>query len=286
MSHQSNNVRVAQSRHGLDDVSTAMIKIGVNVVKRNPIKVGAYVVGLLICVAFSGFAITDTQRANYYQHLDSINHVPLYEVEEKLVSASIGYRATKGWFWSCDATCQEYKAQMDSYQREYNVLKYDEELKMSSAKASLGLFSEHGVDETRGLFWERFTQGKGFATRQSKWDALFMGISAMGRDESIFEYAFRVIINMLFNFTIGVFGAVVAFIWGLGGIVRTYQANFLAGATFFLFGSLAAISFALTWIIGLYVATAGTVYVGAKLIASNMRIQDNPNNAQYRRRMQ
>lgn len=280
------DVRVAQSRGGLDDASTVMIKLGVDVVKRNPLKVGAYVVGLLICLAFSGFAITDTQRANYYHHLDSINHAPLYDVEERLVSASINYRNTKGWFWSCDARCQEYKAQMDTYQAQYNVLKYDEEQKMSSAKASLGLFSEHGVEETRGLFWERFTQGKGFAARQSKWDALFIGISGMGRNESIFEYAFRVIINMLFNFTIGVFGAVVAFIWGLGGIVRTYQANILSGATFFLLASLAAVSFALTWIIGLYVATAGTVYVGAKLIASNMRIQDNPNSAQYRRRMQ
>ena len=40
-------------------------------------------------------------------------------------------------------------------------------------------------------FWTRFSQGKGFAQRQTKWDALFMGISAMGRDESFVNYLLR-----------------------------------------------------------------------------------------------
>jgi hypothetical protein len=45
--------------------------------------------------------------------------------------------------------------------------------------------------------------GKNFASRQTKWDALFMGIRAMGRDESIVSYAFRLILTMAFNFTLG-----------------------------------------------------------------------------------
>jgi len=40
-------------------------------------------------------------------------------------------------------------------------------------------------------------------------------------------------------------------------------------------------------LIGLYAATAGTVYVGAKLIATNMRIEDNPEarQRQHQRRL-
>ena len=281
----SDRDRQLASARALDDASTVMIKLGVETVKRNPKKVGAYMIGILLCLFFSGFAITEENRDNYYSHLNSIDHVPIYEVEDNLVAATYNYRNTKGWFFSCDEICSEHKRAMDTYQMRYNVLKADEERKMSSAKASLGLFSEHGVEETRGLFWKRFAQGKGMAARQSKWDAIFVGISAMGRNENFLNYVFRVIVNVLFNFTIGVVGAVVAFMWGLVGVVRTYQANILVGLTFFGFASLAAISFALTWILGLYVATAGTVYVGIKFLAANARLQDNPNNAGYRRRV-
>ena len=45
--------------------------------------------------------------------------------------------------------------------------------------------------------------GKNFATRQTKWDALFMGIQAMGRDEHLISYLFRLLLTMAFNFTFG-----------------------------------------------------------------------------------
>jgi hypothetical protein len=124
------------------------------------------------------------------------------------------------------------------------------------------------------MFWTRFTQGKQFATTQSKWDAMFIGISAMGRDEKMIEYIMRLVMRVLINFTIGVFGAVVAFIYSLVALVSSYKASLPSAFVFFSLASVAAISFAMTWIVGLYLATAGTVFVGAKLIASNMRIQD------------
>eukprot|EP01034_Spumella_vulgaris_P018897 gene18897-24158_t len=117
------------------------------------------------------------------------------------------------------------------------------------------MFSEHGVGETRDLFWLRLSQGKGFATRQTKWDALFMGMSAMGRDEKFVSYLLRLAMSMLFNFTLGICGVVVGFMVSLVSLVRSYQANILTGLVFFSFASLAALAFAMTWLIGLYVAT-------------------------------
>lgn len=96
----------------------------------------------------------------------------------------------------------------------------------------------------------------------------------MGRDEKIASYLARVVMSAMFNFTLGVCGAVVAFIFGLWHVITTYQAGLLQGLFFFALASLAAISFAMTWLIGLYTATAGTVYVGAKLLATNIRIED------------
>ena len=136
---------------------------------------------------------------------------------------------------------------MQNYQRQYDILKADETSKISYAKSKLGIFSEYGVEETRNLFWERFAQGKGFATRQTKWDALFYGISAMGRDEKLVSFLLRIVLSFLFNFTIGVVGAVTVFIFNLYSLIQSFQPNFLTAIIFFGCASLAAISFALTW---------------------------------------
>lgn len=95
----------------------------------------------------------------------------------------------------------------------------------------------------------------------------------MARDENILSYALRVLISLLLNFTIGLFGAVIGFMWSLYGLIRTYQTSLIMAWTYFLFASLAAIAFAASWLIGLYLAAAGTVYVGVKALASNGRIE-------------
>lgn len=141
------------------------------------------------------------------------------------------------------------------------------------AKGKMGLFSSFGVEETRDLFWTRFAQGRSFAARQSRWDALFLGISAMGRDEHFISYALRVLAQVLLNFTVGMMGAVLSFIWSLYALVASYQASLLTALSFFLLASLAALSFGITWLIGMYLTAAGAVYVGAKLVAANLRLE-------------
>lgn len=241
----SRDEQLATARE-IDRASTVLINAGVRVVKNNKLKVGGYVLGLLLCLFFSGWKVTDTQRAEYYHELEKVDHTALYETSNLLNDAYNGYHRSKGWF-SCDAVCQSYKNDMQNFQRQYDMLKKDEAAKIATAKSKLGIFSEYGVEETRNLFWERFGQGKGFAQRQTKWDALFMGMSAMGRDEKLVSYLLRLVMSFLFNFTIGVVGAVVVFICNLYSLIQTFQASFLTGLVFFSFATLAAVSFAMTW---------------------------------------
>ena len=42
-------------------------------------------------------------------------------------------------------------------------------------------------------FWSYFSAGKKFAKRQSMWDAMFMGIRSMGRDENMVEYGMKIL---------------------------------------------------------------------------------------------
>ncbi len=104
-------------------------------------------------------------------------------------------------------------------------------------------------------------------------DMLFLGIGAMTRDESMIEYIGRVFINVLMNFTIGVFMSVVTFIFSLYSLITSYQASLIAGLTFFFFASLAAISFALSWIVGLYICAAGAAYVGFSIAKGSLRLE-------------
>ena len=256
----------------IDSLSTVLIDAGWSFVKRNPIPVGAYMLGALICFSFTGFASPPEKIAEFERKVAQIDH-QLYDVAAlNLAKADEEYRRSKGWF-TCDKYCQHNKANLLQAQQEFELVRRSVEKQQRDAKSTLGIFSSYGVGETRDLFWLRFSQGKGFATRQSTMHALFMGIRAMSRDESFLEYFLRLFLNILFNFTLGMFGAVVAFIYGLFGLIATYQVPLYYGLLFFIMATLAALSFAVTWLLAIYAAAAGTVYAGAKLLAANLRVE-------------
>lgn len=266
----------------VDRISTLLIHAGVQTVKKYPVPSALYVIGLLLCLFFNGWSVTESQYRDYDNSISTIDHSKLDDLGAQLRLAHTNYYNTKGWF-SCDSTCQTYKRRVDELSREHQQLKAQYAEHVSSAKSKLGLFSAFGIDETRDLFWSRFTQGKEFATRQSKWDALFIGLRSMGRDETMVSYILRVLMQVLMNFTIGMIGTVISFIWSLYALIQSYKANILVALTFFAFASLAALAFAMTWLIGMYLTAAGTVYVGARLIAANMRLEDGPGGAPRQR---
>lgn len=257
----------------LDRLSTALFRTGAGVVRRNPIKTTLYILGIVLCVFFSGLSVTDNQRDDYYREMEKLDYRRIEELREDAQVAYDRYYRHKGWF-SCDERCQTYREEYQLSKTLYESSVREEDSKLAHAKSKLGIFSEYGVDETRTMFWQRFAQGKGFAKRQTTWDMIFYGIGAMARDESMLEYLLRLVLSMLFNFTIGIFGAVIAFIFSLYSIIQSYQASILGGTIFFFLASIAAISFAVSWIVGLYAVAATGTFVTLKLVASNMRIEN------------
>lgn len=261
----------------IDEASSLLINAGIHTVRKNPIKFGVWGVGLLICVFFNGFKVTPQQEIAYNM---AINEVRLQSDEvsaayRQMHDADMMYRHSQGWFWSCSSSiCQANKRIFEEAEKVYRQEKRVEQLGMQKAKKGVGLFSEYGVMDCRWMFNTQFARGKQFAKRQTQWDALFMGIQAMGRDENFLSYCLRLLMTLLFNFTIGICGALVGFLWNLWGLIIEYQANAAVAASFFLLASLAAFSFAFAWLLGIYFAAAGTVYVGGKFLLSNMRLQE------------
>ena len=58
--------QIASARE-IDRISTVLIDAGYIFVKRNPIPTVMYLVGILICIAFNGFAASDIQRSQYME---------------------------------------------------------------------------------------------------------------------------------------------------------------------------------------------------------------------------
>ena len=268
----------------IDKMSTALIDVGVSAVKRNPIKTAFYFLGLMLCLFFNGLELEPSQIQAYENDMKDVDFSLTDDAFEAMQRANHMYRSSAGWF-SCDARCERLKADYHAKQSEYKMLLSQEREQMRDAKSKIGIFSTYGVAETRSVFDQYWTRGKRMAANQSRWDALFIGISSMGRDEGLIDYVLRVAMNVLFNFTIGLIGTVVTFIWSLYEIINAYKTPLLHGFLFFLLASLGAISFALSYAVAIYMAAAGTVYVGAKVIASNMRVENGSNYGGPQRRL-
>merc|ERR1712232_824547 len=159
-----------------------------------------------------------------------------YQAANSFSAANARYRNAKGWLpFSCNEECQFYKERMEVAKKNLEAIRREGYNRMSDAKATAGLFSEIGVGEVKDSFWEYFQAGKQFAKRQSMWDAMFMGIRgiARGRDESMLEYALKVLIQVLLNFSLGLIMALFVFIFGLWSIVKSYQPDPLTAVLFF-----------------------------------------------------
>ena len=269
--HHMNNQSIVVS-----DVSTAIVTAAKGFAKRHKVITFSYLYGVFILGAImligSGTKLTFDQQRQYDMIMSSIDLQAEYTAQSKYHTAYANYNQAKGWF-SCDSHCQHYKSIMDRRKNEWDEIKAEGNARMSDAKSVAGLFSEVGVNEVKDSFWDYFHSGKQFAKRQSWWDAMFMGMRSMSRDESFIEYGLKMLMQVLINFSMGLIMALFVFIFGLWGIISTYQANPLTALLFFVSASSAAFAFVSTYLFAIYGAAAGGVVGVVKMAESNMRIE-------------
>eukprot|EP00123_Amoebidium_parasiticum_P000004 comp10017_c0_seq1/m.4884 comp10017_c0_seq1/g.4884 ORF comp10017_c0_seq1/g.4884 comp10017_c0_seq1/m.4884 type:complete len:305 (-) comp10017_c0_seq1:9-923(-) len=263
------------------DIGTVIVKTGFNLARQHYVISLGWVLGLLLCALGNGYVPSQDALQTYESTLKSLPTKQLIDTRARMYQLEERYRGSRGWFFSCDETCTQNKKQYEKAALEYDKLEREYTEGVKDAKAALGLFSSYGTEEVRQMFWGTFSRGKEFAKRQTFWDVLFYGIGAMGRDEGMLEYALRVVINMLFNFTIGIIMSFISFVFGLWGVISSYRPDFLTGLFFFGLATVAAASFLVTWLLGLFAGTAGAVYVVGKVAIGNA-IQD----AERRRQQQ
>lgn len=244
--------------------------------KKNKVISTSYIFGILFLLLIgSGTKLSYEQTRQYNNIMNTIDLEAEFAASNRYAIAVQNYKATKGWF-SCDYTCKRNKKRMEDVERVLEGIRNEGYARMSDAKSVAGIFSEVGVGEVKDSFWQYFQAGKQFAKRQSMWDMMFMGIRKMGRDESMMEYAMKLLIQVLINFSMGMIGAFFIFVFGLWSIVRSYQPNPITALAFLIGASCAAFAFVSTYLFAIFGVAAGGVFGVAKVAEANARIQMDP----------
>uniref|UniRef100_A0A7S1XQ14 Uncharacterized protein n=2 Tax=Phaeomonas parva TaxID=124430 RepID=A0A7S1XQ14_9STRA len=99
-----------------------------------------------------------------------------------------------------------------------------------------------------------------------------MGVSmAMGRDETLMEFLFRVLSRVVMNITFGLLFALINFMFAIGAFLWSNAPDPVSGLIFFGLAMLAGFSIVATYLMVIYVAAAGTVVAGATIAMQNAR---------------
>lgn len=268
------NIRLPE----VHEVGTILIRGVGAFAKRNKYITGWYVLGIIVLLYISqhgGRQLTPIEEQKYNRIMNTIDLEVEYNAVDRYWQTKNMYEQTKGWFFSCDSLCQRNKKLFEQAKRNLEMIRTEGNARMSDAKAVAGITSEIAITEMKDSFFQYFNSGKRFAKNQSMWDLMFIGIRSMsrGRDENMIEFVFKIIIQVLINFSMGLLMSLVFFVLGLWNIIRSYQPNPIMAVLGFCFASAAATSFVVTYLLAIYGATAGSIYGLAKVAETSARAQ-------------
>ena len=169
-----------------------------------------------------------------------------------------------GWRWRSPYSqlVPERQRVVDDARREFNVASAERDALISEAKAAVGIWSEHGITEVRERFWGDYQWGKDFAKRMTFWDVVFGRVGS--RDEEMVVTLMRWAGQIMMNFTIGLFSALVSFFFSLFHILWVYKTSWLSGLLFFAVAMSAATAMVGAFVGGMVGTAVGGVYVLAQ----------------------
>jgi len=255
---------------------TVMAKGAASFAKAHPKMSSTYLLGITLMALGTGFGVSTQMRTEYddgMQEIDASFSEDLATTQRRWAQAENVYRNSQGFFWSCDAKCQHAKRGAEEARRAHEAVGARERAAVANVKSKVGVMSVYGVQEARDLFWGIFAGGKDFAKRQSMWDMVFMAFRTMKRDENMLSVLAKWVMQLLFNFTLGLCGALVVFIAKLWGLISSYQTDPITGFAFWLLAAISAGSFVLTYLLAMYGTAAAGVTAVASAAAAQQRIE-------------
>ena len=256
--------------------NTLIVRPLMGAARRHPLVTALWAVGLAILLFATGFKLSERQERDFTLALQNIDFASLEDSQFQMDLSYQIYYESKGWFFRCDPICNRNYAEYQLKQKIYENLKAQAEEKLSQAKSHLGIFSEVGVEQARGMLYAKVHSGKEFAKRATIWDALFAGIGSMARDEGLAQYFFRIILHAIFNLFIGLVGACTSFLWGVYWLITSFRPTFFEGILFFAGCVAVVVSIIVSFGLGVYVTGASALLGATTLSIANRQQHRDP----------
>merc|ERR1719229_1767297 len=117
------------------DFGALAVSYAAKFVKRRSVSV--WVFGLLLAAFAKGFTVDDTTREAYsmtLSHAEEVDRQELGKALGALRKAEERYYNAKGWFWSCDARCQNFKDKAEMAQAEVTRVQRKRDAIMTEAR--------------------------------------------------------------------------------------------------------------------------------------------------------
>ena len=235
---------------------------------------GLYLFGLFaLFLAPAPSKITEEKLAAYNTRLEDAQSIvdQLAVAEQHLMHTELALRDVSVWFWRFRPEHREQVLQarkpVQAAKQRVNALRKERDGVLRDAKASLGLWSEAGVEEYKELLWSTFQSGKVFAQRQTLWDSIFALFDSREKD-TIF-LLFQILFTALINYTIGTVMSIFTYLLLLPSLLSTFAPSFFSATLFFCVAGLAAVSLLVTYLGLLYSAGAAVVMTSATFLRAH-----------------
>jgi len=264
----------------IDDIDILGIatKTATAVVKNRPISVSLWVVGLLVAAFANGFAVDEVREEAYtiaLGHADEVDRKELSKALRHLQQAEERHYNLKGWFWQCDARCQQAADKVEMARAEAIRVQAKRDSLMTEARREVGIWSVFGVRDVRASFWAAWKSGKEFAARWTMMDAMFMMLPG-GREESMIQVILKIVMQYIINLTMGLIGAFFYFIYNVYVLITSYGEPALSGIAFFLLVLVAGVATVGSYLIAIYGTVAGGGLYLVKQAAKQAAVEGGP----------
>lgn len=245
-----------QKWENLDVTALAMAK-ATTAVKKHPLVVSVWALGLLLAASAGGLPVSDSAQEAYSYMRQKAEVVDSRERDRSLVELEKleqNYYNAKGWFGACDDTCMKAYDKVQMARADViRVTKRRDDM-LAEGRREVGIWSAFGVQDVRDCFWSAWKSGKAFAARLTMYDALFM---MGGRDDTLVTIVLRLVIQYVINLTMGLVGAFFFFVYNVYCLILSYGSTVLSGLAFFLLAAVAGLSVVASYLGAMYGVVAG-----------------------------
>ena len=128
-----------QQQRDNDFINTLVVKTTINIVKKNPIKVSMYILGILLFFFANGYSVSNEKLLEFQSKLTDANTKKL-DVLTALDDVHYNmhlYKRSKGWF-TCNQECKNNLSVLRLSEDRYNKLLNEEKSMIQDAKQTIG----------------------------------------------------------------------------------------------------------------------------------------------------